>query len=135
MHRNKPTGIVAAILSVFLATTAYAQSNTTSLQYWDTKNPFLQLTVSVIENRFIAKGIITDIKRGSKGIQNFSLRVKTIEQFKDYPCFGGNYVDKTVEIFSEIGMPSFFQVGMDVAVLLRVSGDERGQTLFLVEVF
>lgn len=135
MHRNKPTGIVAAILSVFLATTAYAQSNTTSLQYRDTKNPILKLTVAVIENRFIAKGTITDIKRGLKGIQKFSLRTKTIEQFKNYPNFGGSYVDKTVEVFSEIGIPSFFQVGIDVAVLLRVSGDERGQTLFLVEVF
>lgn len=134
IHLNRSAGIIT-ILSMFFVTTAYAQSNITSLQYRDTKNPFLQLTVVVIENRFIAKGIVTGIKQDSKGIQKFSLRVKTIERFKEYPCFGGNYVGKAVEIFSEIGIPSFFQVGIDVAVLLRVSGDERGQTLFLVEIF
>lgn len=135
IYRNKSTWIITTILSIFLVTTVYAQSDTTSLLYRDTKNPYLKLTVAVIENRFIAKGIITDVKRSSKGIHKFSLRIKTIEPFKDYPRFGGNYVDKTVEIFSEIGIPSSFQVGIDVSLLLRVSGDERGQTLFLVEVF
>ena len=43
-------------------------------------------------------------------------------------------MDKTVEIFSEIGIPSSFQVRMEISVVLRVSGDEWGQTLFLVEV-
>ena len=97
-------------------------------------NSCIKLAVAVIENRFIAKGIITDIKRDSKGIQKFSLQIKKIEPFKDYPNVGSNYVDKTVEIFSEIGIPSSFQVGVEVSVLLRVSGDEWGQYLFLVEV-
>lgn len=97
-------------------------------------NSYIKLAVTVIENRFIAKGIITDIKRASKGIQKFFLQIKKIEPFKDYPNFGGNYVDKTVEIFSEIGIPSSFQVGMEISVVLRVSGGEWGQTLFLVEV-
>ncbi len=135
IHRNKPTEIIAPILSLFLVTTAYAQGDTTSLQYRDTKNPNLKLTVAVIENRFIAKGVIIDVKRNSKGIQKFCLRVKAVSPFMDYPNFGGSYVDKTVEVFSEIGIPFFFQVGIDVVVSLRVSGDERGQTLFLVEVF
>lgn len=41
---------------------------------------------------------------------------------------------KEVEIFSEIGFPPTFQVGGEVFVVLRVSGDEWGQTLFLVGV-
>src|SRR3972149_11682150 len=40
----------------------------------------------------------------------------------------------TVEIYSEIGIPSSFQTGIEVSVVLRVAGDERGTSLFLVEV-
>lgn len=94
----------------------------------------IKLAVAVIENRFIAKGTITDIKRASKGIQKFTMQIKKTEQFENYPNFGKNYLGKTVEIFSEIGIPSAFQVGVEVSLLLRVSGDERGQYLFLVEV-
>lgn len=134
IYLNKSAWIIITILSIFLVTTAYAQSTTTFLQYRDSKKPILKLTVAVIENRFIAKGIITDIKRGSKSIQKFSLQIGTTAQFEDYPNFGGSYVNKTVEIFSEIGIPSSFQVGMEISVVLRVSGGEWGQTLFLVEV-
>lgn len=35
---------------------------------------------------------------------------------------------------SEIGIPASFQAGMEVSVILRVSGDGWGQTLFFVEV-
>lgn len=92
------------------------------------------LAVAIIENRFIAGGIITDIKRASKGMQKFTMQIKKIEQYGDYPNFGSNYLGKEVEIFSEIGIPSSFQVGAEVSVMLRVSGDEWGQYLFLVEV-
>lgn len=94
----------------------------------------IKLAVAVIENRFIAKGAITDIKHAAKGIQKFNMQIKKTEQFENYPNFGKNYLGKMVEIFSEIGIPSSFQIGVEVSVLLRVSGDERGQYLFLVEV-
>ena len=92
------------------------------------------LAVAIIENRFIAHGKITDIKRASKGMQKFTMQIKKIEQYEDYPSFGSNYLGKEVEIFSEIGIPSSFQVGTEVSVMLRVSGDEWGQYLFLVKV-
>lgn len=69
-----------------------------------------------------------------KTSKKFSLQIKKIEPCKDYPNFGNNYAGKIVEIFSEIGIPSSFQIGMEVRVILRVSGDECGQTLFFVEV-
>lgn len=94
----------------------------------------IKLAVAVIENRFIAKGTIIDIKRASKGIQGFTMQIKKTEQFENYPNFGKNYLGKTVEVFSETGIPSSFQAGVEVSLLLRVSGDERGQHLFLVEV-
>ncbi|HHT9106838.1 MAG TPA: hypothetical protein ACFYD7_13355 [Candidatus Wujingus californicus] len=90
--------------------------------------------VVILENRFIAKGTITDIKHAPKGIQKFTMHIKKVEKFRDYPFSGGNYLDKTVEIFSEIGIPSSFQIGIEVSALLRVSVDEWGQYLFLVEV-
>lgn len=90
--------------------------------------------VVILENRFIATGIITDIKREPKGIQKFTMHIKKVEKFRDYPYSGGNYLDKTVEIFSEIGIPDTFSAGTHITVLLRVSGDEHGQYLFLVEV-
>ena len=92
------------------------------------------LAVAIIENRFIAHGKITDIKRASKGMQKFTMQIKKIEQYEDYPSFGSNYLGKEVEIFSEIGIPSSFQVGTEVSVMLRVSGDEWCQYLFLVKV-
>jgi len=62
------------------------------------------------------------------------MKIKKIKQFEDYQNFGGNYLGKEVEIFSEIGIPASFEAGAEVSVLLRVSGDERGQYLFFVEV-
>ncbi|MDN3513176.1 MAG: hypothetical protein NG747_02110 [Candidatus Brocadia sp.] len=94
---------------------------------------YIKFAVAVIENRFIAEGILTDIKRASKGIQNFILHINKIESIEDYPNFGGNYTGKMVKIFSEIGIPASFQIGAKVSVVLRVSGDERGQTLFFVK--
>ncbi len=102
--------------------------------YLTSEGEKIVLAVAVIENRFIARGIITDIKRASKGIQKFAMQIKKIEQCGDYPNFGSNYLGKEVEILSEIGIPVSFRVGAEVSVALRVSGDEWGQYLFLVEV-
>lgn len=90
--------------------------------------------VAVIENRFIATGTVTDVKRGSEGIQKFTLHIKIIEQYDKYPNLGSDYVGKEAEILSEIGIPASFQPGAEVSVVLSVSGDEWGQYLFLVEV-
>lgn len=90
--------------------------------------------VVVIENRFVAKGRIIHIKPVPKGIQKFTLQIKTIEEYGNYPNFGSNYLGKNVEVFSEIGIPSSFRVGAEASMVLRVSGDEHGQALFLVEV-
>ncbi len=95
--------------------------------------PVKQIT-AVIENRFIARGKITDIKPESKGIQKFTLQIEKIEQYKDYPNFGRSYLEKCVEVSSDTGIPTSFQVGAEVSIVLRVSGDEHGQVLFLVEV-
>ncbi|MCF6157755.1 MAG: hypothetical protein E3K32_04120 [wastewater metagenome] len=96
-------------------------------------NKGIKSVVAVVDNRFIAHGIITDIKCAQKGIQKFSMQIKKTEPFKDYRNFGPGYLGKEVEVFSEIGIPSFFQVGVKVSVVLRVSGDEWGQYLFFVE--
>ena len=40
----------------------------------------------------------------------------------------------TVEIYSEIGITASFQTGIEVSVLLQVARDERGTSLFFVEV-
>lgn len=95
---------------------------------------YIKLVGVIIENRFIATGTILDIKRVSKGVQKFTMKIKETKQFKDYPSFGGNYLGKEVEVFSEIGIPPSFRTGVEAFVLLRVSGDEWGQYLFLVEV-
>lgn len=89
---------------------------------------------AVIENRFIARGKITDIKPESKGTQKFTLQIEKIEQYKDYPNFGRSYLEKCVEVYSDTGIPTSFQVEAEVSIVLRVSGDEHGQVLFLVEV-
>ena len=102
--------------------------------YLTSEGEKIVLAVAVIENRFIARGIITDIKRASKGIQKFAMQIKKIEQYGDYSNFGSNYLGKEVEILSEIGIPASFRVGAEVSVALRISGDEWGQYLFLVEV-
>ena len=60
--------------------------------------------------------------------------IKDIESIEDYANFGEEYLDKSVEILSEIGIPCSFRSGLEVSLILRVSGDEWGQYLFLVKV-
>lgn len=61
-------------------------------------------------------------------------RLNQQRPFKDYPNFAPKYVRKEVKIFSEIGIPSPFQEGVEVSMVLRVSGDDWGQYIFFVEV-
>ncbi|MHC4268535.1 MAG: hypothetical protein ACYSTS_08725 [Planctomycetota bacterium] len=93
-----------------------------------------ELVVGIIENRFVATGVIIDIKHTAEGPQRFVMHIKEIEHIGDYANFGKAYLDKSVEVFSEIGIPSSFLPEVEVSLVLRVSGDEWGQVLFLVEV-
>ena len=93
-----------------------------------------ELVVGIIENRFVATGVIIDIKHTAEGPQRFVMHIKEIEPISDYADFGEEYLDKSVEILSEIGIPSSFRPGAEASLVLRVSGDEWGQYLFLVEV-
>ena len=56
------------------------------------------------------------------------------ERLEGYANFGADYQGKEVEIVSDIGIRSSLTIGATVSVVLRVSGDEWQQTLFLVEV-
>lgn len=94
----------------------------------------IKLVVGIIENRFVATGVISDIKRTSEGPQRFVMHITKIESIDDFANFGEEYLNKSVEILSEIGIPSSFKPEVEVSLVLRVSGDEWGQTLFLLEV-
>lgn len=93
-----------------------------------------ELVVGIIENRFVATGVIIDIKHTVEGPQRFVMHIKEIEPIGDYANFGEEYLDKSVEVLSEIGIPTSFQPGAGVSLVLCVSGDEWGQYLFLVKV-
>ena len=88
----------------------------------------------IIENRFVATGVIVDIKQTAEKPQRFVMLIKEIESIEDYTNLGEEYLDKSVEILSEIGIPCSFKPGLEVSLVLRVSGDEWGQYLFLVKV-
>ena len=94
----------------------------------------IELVTAIIENRFVATGVIVDIKQTAEKPQRFVMLIKDIKSIEDYANFGKEYLDKSVEILSEIGIPCSFRSGLDVSLVLRVSGDERGQYLFLVKV-
>ncbi len=94
----------------------------------------IELVTGIIENRFVAKGVIVDIKHTAEKLQRFVMLIKDIESIGDYANHGEAYLDKSVEILSEIGIPCSFRPGLEVSLVLRVSGDERGQYLFLVKV-
>jgi hypothetical protein len=94
----------------------------------------IELVTGIIENRFVATGVIVDIKHTAEKLQRFVMLIKDIESIGDYANHGEAYLDKSVEILSEIGIPCSFRPGLEVSLVLRVSGDERGQYLFLVKV-
>lgn len=96
---------------------------------------FCKLAGVVIENKFVATGIVKDIVCEQKGIHKIIMKIDKVEQFDDYVNFGNDYVGKSVEIFSEIGIPPSIKIGVKISLVLRVSGDEWGQYLFLVGVF
>ncbi len=88
----------------------------------------------IIENRFVATGVIVDIKHTAEKPQRVVMLIKDIKSIEDYANFGKEFLDKSVEILSEIGIPCSFKPGLEVSLVLRVSGDEWGQYLFLVKV-
>ena len=98
-----------------------------------TRNVTEQVAV-IIENRFVATGVIVDIKHTAEKLQRFVMLIKDIESIGDYANHGEAYLDKSVEILSEIGIPCSFKPVLEISLVLRVSGDERGQYLFLVKV-
>ncbi len=95
----------------------------------------VKLCIVIIENKFVATGIINDIVRVEKGMKKIIMKIEKVEQFGDFPNLGTDYIGKSVEIFSEIGIPPSIKIGAKVSLVLRVSGDEWGQSLFLMEVF
>ena len=88
----------------------------------------------IIENRFVATGVVVDIKQTAEKPQKFVMLIKDIKSIEEYANFGKKYLDKSVEILSEIGIPFSIRPGFEVSLVLRVSGDEWGQYLFLVKV-
>lgn len=94
----------------------------------------MQPAVIGLERRFIARGVIVRIQPPAKGIHAFILKIAKTERLEGYANDGAEYQGKEVEILSEMGVPAAFKVGATVSVVLRFSGDEWQQSLFLVEV-
>jgi hypothetical protein len=94
----------------------------------------IESVVGIIENRFAATGVIEDVKRTAERPEKFVMHISSIESVGDFANHGEEYSGKSVEILSEIGIPSSFSPGVEASLILRVSGDEHGQYLFLVEV-
>ena len=94
----------------------------------------VEFAVGIIANRFIATGVIVDVKRTEAKPEKFVMHINSVESIGDFANHGEEYSGKSVEILSEIGLPSSFITGVEVTLILRVSGDEHGQYLFLVEV-
>ena len=94
----------------------------------------LSVAVAAIENRFIASGTILDARRTSAGIHAFKMKIEKVATAGSFPNMGAPYEGKEQEFFSEIGAPAGLQPGKRATVILRLSGDERHQALFLVEV-
>ena len=90
--------------------------------------------VGIIQNRFVATGVIVDVKRTAEKPEKFVMHISSIEPVGGFANHGEAYLDKSVEILSEIGIPSSFRSGLEISLVLRVTGDEHGQYLFLVEV-
>ncbi len=103
----------------------------------DKKPAFNGMKAPAIENRFVAAGKITDIiftPEDHKDIRSFIMVIEKVEQLNEYPNLGTEYLGKTVEVISEVGIPPAFKSGARVHVILRVAGDEWKQSLYLVEV-
>ena len=94
----------------------------------------VELVVGIIGNRFAATGVIVDVKRTAEKPEKFVMHISSIEPVGGFANHGEAYLDKSVEILSEIGIPSSFRSGLEISLVLRVTGDEHGQYLFLVEV-
>ncbi len=87
-----------------------------------------------VENRFVASGTLLETGRTAAGITILTMKIEKVQAVEGFPNMGSEYRGRTVEIFSEIGVPAEIQAGKQVTLILRLSGDERHQALFLVEV-
>lgn len=94
----------------------------------------VQMAVAALDNRFVATGVILDSKRTSTGMHVFKMKIEKVGQVQGFADLGAEYQGLEKEFFSEIGAPPALTVGKRVSVILRVSGDEWRQILFLVEV-
>ena len=94
----------------------------------------VELVVGIIGNRFAATGVIVDVKRTAEKPEKFVMHISSIESVRGFANHGKEYSGKSVEILSEIGIPPSFRSGVEISLILRVSGDEHGQYLFLVEI-
>jgi len=112
----------------------------------DKDNRLLTYSITIIGVLLLGSGIITffaanwavimnDIVRVEKGIQKIIMKIETANRFGDFPNLGTDCIGKSVEIFSEIGIPPSIKIGAKVSLVLRVSGDEWGQSLFLMAGF
>ena len=90
--------------------------------------------VGIIQNRFVTTGVIVDVKRTAEKPEKFVMHISSIESVRGFANHGKEYSGKSVEILSEIGIPPSFRSGVEISLILRVSGDEHGQYLFLVEI-
>ncbi len=84
----------------------------------------------IIENRFIANGTVTRVERKEGRVSSFWMTIDETEPVAGYENFGSSYEGDEVKVKSVIELP--FKVGSNVSVVLRVAGDEYGQSLFLV---
>ncbi len=94
----------------------------------------VRVAVAALENRFVAEGVILDSKRLSTGMHVFRMKIEKVEALQGFANLGAGYQGTEKEFFSEIGAPPALAAGKRVSVILRVSGDEWHQQLFLVEV-
>ena len=94
----------------------------------------VELVVGIIGNRFAATGVIVDVKRTAEKPEKFVMHISSIESVRGFANHGKEHSGKSVEILSEIGIPPSFRSGVEISLILRVSGDEHGQYLFLVEI-
>jgi hypothetical protein len=95
----------------------------------------MPMNTVIIENEFVATGVIIDIMDIKNGINKIIMNIEKAEQLGDFPNFGTDYIGKSVEIFSEIGIPHSVKIGEKAALVCKVSGDEKGQKLYLKGVF
>jgi hypothetical protein len=94
----------------------------------------VQMAGVVLENRFIAHGVVVDRHKTSERVQKFRLKIEKIEPVPGFVNSGAAYKGKEVEVLSDNNIPASLKSNSRVSVVLRVAGDEWSQSIFLVEV-